>query len=987
MSEPDPGTDACFLAKAAVLNILKFEEIEDRRLNIKASYSKTCIWLLQDPAYLEWLNSDEYHKHRGFFWIKGKPGCGKSTLAKFAYTQLSLLSSAQTPSPSRQDTILSFFFNARGTELERSAAGLYRSLITQLLASCKNDKQLVSTLTCAAFSPTERLIANTDMLKQLLTILLCDVHRSSVVMMIDALDECSEDEIRDMIDFFEELGDRASLDGWEFRVWFSSRHYPHITAKTSVQLVLEDQAGHGHDVERYISGKLKIGRTKQAEAIRQQVHERASGVFLWVVLVVDILNKAFDRGQVRALQAKLQDIPDNLHDLFQDILMRDNLHMAEMRLCFAWLLHAKRPLKPEELFYAILSGSSSDALCPKWDPTEMSLKDITRFILSSSKGLAEITKSKTRNVQFIHESVRDFLLNGPRDHTPGADWSKTFSDTLGQSHNQLKQCCYTYIQGEIRSKASSDFGVEDGNEAQARNIVTDQYPFLDYAVHNVFTHADEAQYHGFDQQAFLAEFELTGWVQLNNTHEEFKVRRIPQDIDLCYLFAEQDLPNLFKAVIAVKPKLSGAAPVYGRYGLPAYAAIACNSHRVFDILLQDKLPAVTAQPLHRNTAESKTSDHKIFSFLMKKTTAIIQKFVLTCTREAVLMRGNNGETLLSWSIQGGHVHLVESLLGHGFDLNVNHGGALVTALDLNHKIIIDMLLERASQLSQATLHNCIDHCVRKGYRSALEKLLQQYTFSARIFVPTNEDTGPILEAAKVGDHLLVKFFLYNNFYFYCSLDGPFIAASERGHMKVVEAFSRHGGGIDALGYDEGGMTALCLAARQNDSETVRLLLSLGADVSRCGWAFLDALSTAAYYGSLDAVQILLVHCSNPNAPEQQRLKSSSIDEALRNASKCAEEHIVALLLQHGANPKATETSSVRNGYTALHFAVMSRERGHIWAGRTTHSQRRRIIQLLLDSGADINARNAYAETILAVAENAHANQEIIALLQSNGAIL
>ena len=65
-----------------------------------------------------------------------------------------------------------------------------------------------------------------------------------------------------------------------------------------------------------------------------------------------------------------------------------------------------------------------------------------KFILSCSKGLAEVTKTKDQTVQFIHESVRDFLLqrNG---------LSKLQSDlannVAGSSKERLKQCCHRYI--------------------------------------------------------------------------------------------------------------------------------------------------------------------------------------------------------------------------------------------------------------------------------------------------------------------------------------------------------------------------------------------------------------------------------------------------------------------------------------------------------------------------------------------------------------
>jgi hypothetical protein len=40
----------------------------------------------------------------------------------------------------------------------------------------------------------------------------------------------------------------------------------------------------------------------------------------------------------------------------------------------------------------------------------MDLEQIKTFMRNSSKGLAEVTRNKASEVQFIHESIRDFLL-------------------------------------------------------------------------------------------------------------------------------------------------------------------------------------------------------------------------------------------------------------------------------------------------------------------------------------------------------------------------------------------------------------------------------------------------------------------------------------------------------------------------------------------------------------------------------------------------
>src|SRR5205814_1409874 len=173
--------------------------------------------------------------------------------------------------------------------------------------------------------------------------------------------------------------------------------------------------GHNQDIANYLHSELKAGSSKQVEQVRTEILEKASGIFLWVVLVVQILNKEYDRGRIHALRKRLQEIPTKLNELFKDILTRDGQNMEDLLLCIQWILYAKRPLKREELYFAILSGEAPEALTA-WNPEEITKQDMERFILSSSKGLAEVTKSTDQTVQFIHESVRDFLLeNGLSD--------------------------------------------------------------------------------------------------------------------------------------------------------------------------------------------------------------------------------------------------------------------------------------------------------------------------------------------------------------------------------------------------------------------------------------------------------------------------------------------------------------------------------------------------------------------------------------------
>jgi nucleoside phosphorylase len=103
--------------KRMLLDSLKFDQIDARQMTIKKAHAKTCRWLLSKPEYLDWLDNTKLGEHHGFLWMKGKPGTGKSTIMKFA------LANARKTMKDR--IIMSFFFNARGEDLEKSMVGLY----------------------------------------------------------------------------------------------------------------------------------------------------------------------------------------------------------------------------------------------------------------------------------------------------------------------------------------------------------------------------------------------------------------------------------------------------------------------------------------------------------------------------------------------------------------------------------------------------------------------------------------------------------------------------------------------------------------------------------------------------------------------------------------------------------------------------------------------------------------------------------------------
>ncbi|KAI6777534.1 uncharacterized protein J7T54_004255, partial [Emericellopsis cladophorae] len=279
---------------------------------------------------------------------------------------------------------------------------MYRSLLVQLL---KAFPYLQSVLDDTDIVPrSQQDCPNINALKELLRSAVTALGQRSFTSFIDALDECDEQEVRDMVEFFEDLAEITTEGGIQFRVCFSSRPYPYIDMHRGALLVLEDELGHGDDLAEYVKTRLKIHSRSLLAELQSQILDKAAGIFMWIVLVVDILNEESRQGAL-ALRTRLAGIPPKLSDLFRSILARDEKEPERLLICILWVLCAKRPLSPGEFRHAVWAGLLDQRLSDP-DLPDNTDQDAVALVTSSSKGLVEVTKSKQPTVQFIHESSK-----------------------------------------------------------------------------------------------------------------------------------------------------------------------------------------------------------------------------------------------------------------------------------------------------------------------------------------------------------------------------------------------------------------------------------------------------------------------------------------------------------------------------------------------------------------------------------------------------
>jgi hypothetical protein len=552
--------------KQSLIAQLYFDKIDERLISITPAQGTTCRWFLKSAEYLSWNDMTQDTDHGGFLWIKGSPGTGKSTLMKLLFEE-----ARRKARGDASQITTSFFFQARGTDLEKSVTGLYRSLLHQLFEKAPQLKESLEWMTSDGARVIERTGWHKEALKQTLAHAVQSLGGQSLTVFVDALDECDEGEVADMVFFFEELCDCAGDAKVRLQVCFSSRHYPTIVIQRGIETVLEEQTGHTADIEQYIKSKLKLGKSKAAEEVRSRILEKSSNIFLWVVLALDILNSEYPNRSIslKKFQERLNQI--KLSTLFEMILERDRQNREQLQLCLKWILFATRPLKPSELYFAVQLGLDKSSL-GHWDPDDMDPDQINIFIRSSSKGLAEVTRNKAPEVQFIHESVRDFLLGKYTGQSPEAS-----GNFVGYSHDILKDCCIAQLENccitRLSTFAENCMFIPEPlpkarETAELRQKICSKYPFLEYAVINVYRHANYAQQNKIEQGNFLAHFDLKKWIVLNNILEKFDSRRYKDSTSLLHILTERDLD----ALLRIHPQGSSfVAEEGGRYGVLSLA--------------------------------------------------------------------------------------------------------------------------------------------------------------------------------------------------------------------------------------------------------------------------------------------------------------------------------------------------------------------------------------------------------------------------------
>lgn len=498
-----------------------------REGRVESAALNTGDWLLQNQDFQDWAQRKRFNQHHGFFWIQGNPGSGKSTLMKKAHSHV------QAHSQDPTSVIAAFFFNARGSEMEKSPVGLFRTLLHSL---CQHISALRAVVMKKYYRKRGLLNPSWEWqffeLKELLSSVVTApvLGQRNLILCVDALDECDLIGAKSVIQFLEHLANSSIRENTKFNICLSSRYWPQFTIQHCFKARVEIE-NHG-DIASYIhqSDQLAILETK--------LKDKAQGIFLWVVLVVQELLSAHENGATLGeLDRILHRVPSDLWSFYQYQMENtghdDRCQMLSMLQC---VFYSQEPLSPTELRYLLAFGHEDFSSYSDWAQSNeyvMSDAHMEKRIREKSKGLVEIAEipecwnglkadfESKETVQFIHQTVKDFLSKDGFEPLRGRE----MPNDAASGHEFMKVACFNYLNTtDLQDIPILDFRLySDDTILRKMPTLSEDHPLLEYAVDCLFLHAALAERHGIPQDSLRSHIS-------DNTHGLFERWRYLNDL-------------------------------------------------------------------------------------------------------------------------------------------------------------------------------------------------------------------------------------------------------------------------------------------------------------------------------------------------------------------------------------------------------------------------------------------------------------------------
>ena len=399
---------------------------------------------MRNPKYVSWLENHE----ADLLWISAKAGCGKTTLASHVIEKVGKNHSSQPISSNNKDlmpVVLYFFFHKSNIEAEGIATGTLKTFVSQLV------RQVPAALPILLeryelLSSRGNFEWSWDNLLSMIGNMLERMRIDSVVyIVLDALDECEPESRALLLDWLQDLIDSSKTSAMSktsrpvLKFFITSRPdssiFDSLSHFPNMEMTPSDTAA---DMHALIINRIEdFSRRRHldndvAQKIINFLEVNAQGMFLWVVLIIQDLERRDERLTEELITNKLSSIPLTLINTYEAILRSPTLtRTMDMWRIFRWLLFAGRGLTLAELEVALCLETG----LPRWYDFVGDVNFLCGSFIRFDGPRGEIN--------LIHQTARDFLEGYARSAGPADVAGLDMSAMAVNAH--LAEICVQYL--------------------------------------------------------------------------------------------------------------------------------------------------------------------------------------------------------------------------------------------------------------------------------------------------------------------------------------------------------------------------------------------------------------------------------------------------------------------------------------------------------------------------------------------------------------
>lgn len=449
---------------------------------VESRAANTCLWFLEHENFQKWINQES-----GPLLVTADPGCGKSVLAKYLIDH---------ELPKSATTCYFFFQDEDQNTTRRALCALLHQLFTQKPGLIRHAMPQFK-------SDGKRLLESTASLWKILQQATRDPEAGSVVIVLDALNECAELEFEDLIHNVEAHFQDGFLSN-KIKYLFTCRPYGYVVSQFQSLINQfphmrvsgeEESDAMSREIDHVITHRMnqlsaQKGLAPEVESSLtiklQSIHRRT---YLWVHLIFEHLEEGISGENKAEIESTIATLPNSVSEAYEHNLNKSKEHQAGRKI-LRIVSAAKRPLSLPELNVAVNLVETSP------NTYSLDLEDTESFNLRIRSLCGLLIAIHGNRVYFRHQTAREFfLLQTAREFflagniLPTTDpliLSLHRSISLRQARTTLAELCVMYLDlfdsNDDFSKDIEETGVHTGNFLH----------FLDYAAKYWTPHFNEA---------------------------------------------------------------------------------------------------------------------------------------------------------------------------------------------------------------------------------------------------------------------------------------------------------------------------------------------------------------------------------------------------------------------------------------------------------------------------------------------------------------